>query len=92
MKTMLFASAVALGLSTGAAFAATSGGYIESDAMPATSGQVAQQQANTGATSSGIGSYVTRSMPNPTGQTEYGAHGAIALWAPDMVGGGGGGN
>lgn len=88
MKTILFASAVALGLSTGAAFAATSGGYIELSAMPATGGQVAQQLANTGASSSGIGSYITQSRPNPTGETEYGPHGAISLWAPDMDGGG----
>jgi hypothetical protein len=88
MKNILFASAVALALSSGAAFAATSGGYIESPAMPATGGQVAQQLANTGASGSGIGSYVTQSRPNPTGETEYGAHGAIALWAPDMDGGG----
>jgi hypothetical protein len=88
MKNILFASAVALGLSTGAAFAATSGGYIESPAMPATDGQVTQQLANTGASNSDIGSYVTQSRPNPTGETEYGTHGAISLWAPDMDGGG----
>ena len=86
MKTMLLASAVAFGLSTGAAFAATS--PTGSTAMQAVGAQSTQQLATTGTAGSGFSSYATRSLPNPTGQTVYGRNGAISLWAPDFNGGG----
>jgi hypothetical protein len=93
MKTILFAGAMALGLSTGAAFASTSsGGYLDAPAMPAASAQAVQQHpANTGEARSGIATYATtRTRPNPTGQTQYGPHGEISLWQPDATGGGDG--
>jgi len=89
MKTILLASAVALGLSTAATFAASpSGGYVYSPAMPALGGVATQQSANTDTQGPGFGAYITRSRPNPTGQTEYGPQGEISLWAPDLSGGG----
>jgi hypothetical protein len=82
MKSILLASAVALGLSSAAAFAATDG-YLYPGPMPATGPQVTQQSTNTG-----VGLYGTQTRPNPTGQTVYGPHGEISLWAPDSTGGG----
>jgi hypothetical protein len=79
MKTVVLASAVALGLSTVGALAATPSFH----AMPATGGQSVQQSTTTGTTGAGFSAYATHTLPDPTGQTEYGPHGEISLWAPD---------
>jgi hypothetical protein len=84
MKTILLAGAVALGLSSGAAFAATqSNGYLYPGPMPAMGAQATQQSTDTS-----IGLYRAQTRPDPTGQTVYGPHGEISLWAPDLNGGG----
>ena len=77
MKSILLASAVALALSSGAAFAATDG-YLYPGPMPATGAPVTQQSAN-----KNVGLYGTQTGSNPTGQTVYGPHGEVSLWDPN---------
>jgi hypothetical protein len=92
MKTTLLASAVALGLSTGAAFAAASAnGDISTAAKPASGAQTAQQFDSVGTVAPARGRYVapygTPSWSNPSRQVERGPNGAISLWAPSIGGG-----
>jgi hypothetical protein len=82
MKTILLASAVALALSTGAAYAApSSNADVSTDTKPASGVQTARQFDS-------IGSVVAPSWSNPTGQVERGPNGAISLFAPTNNGNG----
>jgi hypothetical protein len=82
MKAILLASAVALGLSTGAAFAAvTPNGDVPAVAKLALRAQTAQQLHSIGTVPAERGIYTDPSWSNPTGQVEYGPHGTISLYA-----------
>jgi hypothetical protein len=82
MKTILLASAVALGLSTGAAFAATPpNGNAPTDITLALRAENAQQFHSIGTVPSERGIYTDPSWANPTGQVEYGPNGTISLFA-----------
>jgi hypothetical protein len=92
-ETTLLASVVALGLSTGAAFAASSSpnGGVSAGAKPPVGVQTAQRFnriAVVPATRDPYVGTVAPSRSNPTGQVEYGANGTISLYAPTDNGGG----
>jgi hypothetical protein len=86
MKANLLASAVALGLSTGAALSASPpNGALSTDAKPAIGGQTAQLRNSMDAVPAGRVPYigiVAQSRSNPTGHVQYGPHGEISLFAP----------
>jgi hypothetical protein len=87
MKAILLASAVALGLLTGAAFAATPpNGNASTDITLALRAQTAQQLHSIGTVPAERGRYVDPSWSNPTGQVEYGPHGTISLFAASSGG------
>ena len=87
MKAILLASAVALGLSTGAAFAAvTPNGNVPAVAKLALRAQTAQQLHSIGTVPAERGLYADPSWSNPTGQVEYGPHGTISLYAASSGG------
>ena len=91
MKTVVLASAVALGLSTGAAFATTStSGDVSTDATPTSCLQTARRFNSVGTLPVARQSHVRRVAPswsNPTGQLVRGRNGAISLYAPTDNGG-----
>ena len=90
-ETVLLACVVALGLSTGAAFAASSAnGVVLTDAKAATGVQTAQRFNSIAAVPAARGHYgsVTPSRSNPTGQVEYSRNGSISLFAPTDNGNG----
>jgi len=87
MKMIMLASAIALGLSTGGAFAATS----SNDDAVTTRNQAgdvhtAQQFDSVGTVSTGRTGFATPSWSNPTGRIE--SNGTISLYPPDSIGGG----
>ena len=83
MRTILLTSAVALGLSTGAALAETlPDGNIPAGAKPAPSAQTAPRLDSIGTVTPARGRYVTRSWSNPTGQVVRGPNCAISLYIP----------
>ena len=82
MKAFLLASAVALGLSTGVAFAATPPNRdAPTGPMLASRAENAQQVHSIGTVPALRGIYVDPSWSNPTGQVEYGPNGTISLFA-----------
>jgi hypothetical protein len=90
MKSMLLAAAVVFGIGLGTAYAGDGDGPLADTYFNELPGIVAQPMVpkvqrwvGIGAADDGIGSYVTRSLPNPTGQTSYGPHGEISLWEPN---------
>ena len=92
MKTIVLASTLALGLSTGAAFASTlPSGDVSTDAALASGMQTTQQFSSIGTVPGARHPYVRRVAPswsNPTGQVEYGPRGTISLFAPTDNGSG----
>jgi hypothetical protein len=87
MKTILFASAVALGLSTGAAFAmASPSGDVPTQAKLAVHAETAQQSHSVGTVPALRGIYSKPSWSNPTGQVEYGPNNTISLFGPSNGG------
>jgi hypothetical protein len=89
MKTILFASAVALGLSTGAAFATASpSGDVPTQANLAFHAETAQQFHSIGTVPALRGIYSDPSRSNPTGQVEYGPNNTISLFGPSPGGNG----
>jgi hypothetical protein len=92
-ETILLASVVALGLSTGAAFAASSSpnGSVSAGAKPPVGVQTAQRFNGIAVVAATRDPYVGTAAPsrsNPTGQVEHGANGAISLYAPTDNGSG----
>ena len=92
-ETILLASVVALGLSTGSAFAALSSanGSVSAGAKPPVGVQTAQRFngiAIVPATSNPYVVTAAQSRSNPTGQVEHGANGTISLFAPTDNGSG----
>jgi hypothetical protein len=89
MKIIVLASVVALGLSTGAAFASTlPGGDVSTDASGI---QTTRQFNSIGTVPAAPRPYVHRVVPswsNPTGQVERGPNGTISLFAPTDNGNG----
>jgi hypothetical protein len=89
MRTILFASAVALGLSTGAAFATASpSGDVPTQAKLAFHSETAQQFHSFGTVPALRGIYSKPSRSNPTGQVEYGPNNTISLFGPSSGGNG----
>jgi hypothetical protein len=89
MKTILFATAVALGLSTGAAFATASpSGDVPTQAKLAFHAETAQQFHSIGTVPAMRGIYSDPSRSNPTGQVEYGPNNTISLFGPSPGGNG----
>jgi hypothetical protein len=92
-ETILLASAVALGLSTGASFAASSSPNVSvsAGAKPPVGVQTAQRFngiAEVPATRDPYVGTVAPSGSNPTGQVVYGATGTISLYTPTDNGSG----
>ena len=81
MKSMLLAAAAVLGISMGTAFAGD--GPLANTYFTELPVTVARRWVGISTAGDGIGSYVTRSLPNPTGQISYGPHGEISLWEPN---------
>jgi hypothetical protein len=71
MKSMFLAAAVVLGIGIGTAYAGDGDEPLVNTYFTELPGIVAQRQVGIGTASDGI-SYVTRSLPNPTGQISYG--------------------
>jgi hypothetical protein len=83
MKSMLLATAVVLGISMGTTYAGDGDGPLANTYFTELPVTVARRWVGIGTAGDGIGSYVTRSLPNPTGQISYGPHGEISLWEPN---------
>ena len=92
MKTIMLASAIALGISTGAAFAATlPSGDVSTHTKPTSGVQITQGLNSIGTAPAARRAYVDSVRPswsNPTGQVEYGPNGTISLYAPTSNGNG----
>jgi hypothetical protein len=89
-KSMFLAAAGVLGIGIGTAYAGDGDGPLANTYFAELPGIVTQPLApkvqrwvGIGTAGDGTGSYVTRSLPNPTGQTSYGPHGEISLWEPN---------
>jgi hypothetical protein len=81
MKSMFLAAAVVLGIGMGTAYAGD--GPLADTYFTEMPGIVAQRSVGIGTAGDRIGSHVTRSLPNPTGQITYGPRGEISLWEPN---------
>jgi hypothetical protein len=87
MKKILLASAVAIGLSMGAVYAATPPNEdVPTGAKPALHAQTMQQLHSIGTVPAVRGIYGDPSWSNPTGEVEYGLNGTISLFAPSSGG------
>jgi hypothetical protein len=89
MNKILLASAVEIGLSIGAVYAATPpNGHVPTGARLAMRAQTTQQLHSIGTVPAVRGIYADPSWANPTGQVEYGPNGTISLFAPSSGGNG----
>jgi len=89
VKKILLASAVTIGLSIGAVYAATPPNRdVPTGAKPALRAQTTQQLHSIGTVPAVLGIYADPSWSNPTGQVEYGPNGTISLFAPSSGGNG----
>jgi hypothetical protein len=80
MKTMFFATAAVLSIGIGSAYAEGGQVRIPNTKLPELQ---AQELAYNSAAGAGLVRSATQSRPDPTGQTWYGPHGEISLWAPN---------